>query len=84
MQATNLQMTEMTRYINGLQNNYNLNVLLALIPITGILYILSLHIYLGIPLYGQQLGGLFLALVLTGWFMLVQPRKKHSNASALV
>ncbi len=42
---------------------------LILIPITGLLYILSLHQYLGLEIYGQQYAGWFLAMVLASVFI---------------
>lgn len=42
---------------------------LCLIPISGILYILGVHQYLGITLYKEQYVGWFMALMLTSVFM---------------
>ena len=57
------------------------NVLLALIPITGLLYILSIHQYLGIAIFGQQYAGWFLALVLTTVFIGIPGSKRASRKS---
>ncbi|UOQ94749.1 TRAP transporter fused permease subunit [Halobacillus shinanisalinarum] len=43
--------------------------LLFAIPVSGILYILSVHQYLGIALFLEQYTGLFLAFILAGVFI---------------
>lgn len=53
-----------------------LYVILGLMPLAGILYILRIHQYLGISLYGAQYIGLFLGLVLSAIFIGVPATKK--------
>lgn len=45
-------------------------VLVVLIPVSGIPFVLKLHTYLGIALFREQYGGLFLGLLLGAVFLL--------------
>jgi len=53
-----------------------LNIVFALIPVIGILYVLGLHQTLGIQLFAEQYIGLFIALVLFAIFMCVPATKR--------
>ncbi len=56
------------------------NVMLFLIPFFGIMYILSIHQYLGISLYKQQYIGLYTSLMLGAVFIGVPAKKGNGNA----
>jgi TRAP transporter 4TM/12TM fusion protein len=56
------------------------NVMLFLIPFFGIMYILSIHQYLGISLYKQQYIGLYMSLMLGAVFIGVPAKKGNGNA----
>jgi len=55
------------------------DIILALIPIFGVLYILGVHQMIGLTFYAQQYIGLFLGLVLSATFMSVPPTKHSSK-----
>ncbi|WP_066307166.1 TRAP transporter fused permease subunit [Bacillus sp. FJAT-29814] len=54
---------------------YLWSTLLALIPISGILYILGIHQRLGLSIYAEQYIGLFLGLFLSAIYLSVPLRK---------
>ncbi|PLS17043.1 C4-dicarboxylate ABC transporter permease [Bacillus sp. M6-12] len=57
------------------------NILLALIPVSGLLYILGIHQRLGLSLYAEQYIGLFFGLFLSAIFLSVPINSRASKES---
>ncbi|MFK2826396.1 TRAP transporter fused permease subunit [Bacillus sp. B190/17] len=69
--------TQRYRQLNGSLNSIWKGILF-LMPLLGIMYILSIHQYFNIPLFKQQYVGVYLALVLVAIFIGV-PAGKNKN-----
>jgi len=67
------------------QNRYLqtfINIVLALIPIIGVLFLLGIHQRLGLSLYAEQYIGLFLGLILFCIFLTVPATKRSPRKKA--
>ena len=69
------------RQLKGIPNLW-CRVLVVLIPVSGIPFVLKVHTYLGIPLFREQYGGLFLGLLLGAVFLLYPGSKSGPWQSA--
>jgi TRAP transporter 4TM/12TM fusion protein len=77
--AGNIEITNKYRNFRGSISTGLWKLILALIPIAGILYILGIHQYLRLSIYTEQYVGLFLGLILCGIFLGVPASKRAAQ-----